>query len=77
MQTATTYQVQQSQTIWDIALQVYGSMKGAWWLIADNTGTLPDLNAVPVAGTVLAIRAFERNDLAKYYLNKQIVIATL
>lgn len=59
--------VQGGQTIWDVALQVYGAAEGAAWLAEDNT-----LDGWEVAvGTELKVRPDVLNlDVVNYYVRK-------
>lgn len=60
--------VRSGQTIWDIALQVYGAPEGALWLMEDN-----ELNGWDVSvKQVLRVRdAVLDRDIVNHYLNKE------
>lgn len=59
--------VRSQQTIWDLALQVYGASEGAAWLAEDNTldGWMVEV------GMVLKVRdAVLNRDVVNYYASK-------
>lgn len=43
------------QTIYDIAVNVYGNIQGVFWLMQDNPTLIPDLDTDLAPGTVLKI----------------------
>ena len=49
------YIVDNNQSIWDIALQVYGDVSGVEWLIFDNPGVVNFENELE-AGTEIQLR---------------------
>jgi hypothetical protein len=51
-----TINIEEGQTIWDVAIQVYGDVFMAWQLVKDNAGVLVDLNTDLVPGMVLNIQ---------------------
>ena len=66
--------LQAGQTLYDIALQIYGHVEGVAWLIEDNN--LEWNSTVPI-GTRLSYRdAKIDKNLAKYYSDGSIVIAS-
>jgi len=44
------------QTIWDIAVQEYGTLEAVFQLQGDNALVIPDLNTVLTPGTALVIQ---------------------
>jgi hypothetical protein len=50
-----TVNIEEGQTIWDVAIQVYGDVFMAWQLVKDNAGVLVDLNTDLVPGMVLNV----------------------
>lgn|GEM_PF-1055726 len=65
------------QTIWDIALQRYGTIEGVFQILADNPNAIANLDAALAPGTVLRINdtAIDANILA-YYQRNNIAPAT-
>lgn len=57
MQTVSKIKVANRQTIWDIALQYYGSPMGVLLLIDDNPGVLQSVDDVLNPGMVLNIKS--------------------
>ncbi len=47
------YTVKDGQTIYDIALQLYGSIEYVYTLINDNLSLLPNLDTDPIGGMQL------------------------
>lgn len=47
------------QTLYDVALEVYGDIEGIWWLLEDNPGL--ELGLSLPAGLALSIRAATMN----------------
>lgn len=48
--------VEEGQTIWDVAIQVYGDAMMAWQLMKDNTGIIADLNTDLTAAMKLNVQ---------------------
>lgn len=58
------------QTLWDLAIQCYGSVEGVFLLIQDNADQLSSLDDDLVPGQVLRIiSAPVDRDMATYYNN--------
>lgn len=56
------------QTIWDLAIQCYGSVEGVFRLIQDNADQLSSLNDDLYPGQVLRVRSEPVDrDVATYY----------
>ena len=65
-----TYTVQSAQqSLFDIAVEVYGDVQGAFWLLQDNTETLPGLTDRLQAGQVLQLRSDTLNARQTDYLS--------
>ena len=59
--------VRSGQTIWDVALQVYGAVEGAAWLAEDNMLAGWEVTV----GMVLKVRpAVFNRDVVNYYISK-------
>lgn len=71
-----SYTVLSGQSVYDIALQVYGSVEGAITLWQDNTDVFTDnLRTVLTPGTQLIVRS-TNNNIAVYFKNINQIIAT-
>lgn len=61
--------VMRGQTIWDLAIQRYGSVEGVFALLADNADQLDSLDNDVVPGQVLRVVAAPVDkDVATYYM---------
>lgn len=67
--------VQYGQSVWDIAIQYYGSADGVYYLMLDNS---LNLNDNVIAGTKLNIRenTYINKAIVDYYNKKTLVPAT-
>lgn len=71
-----TVVVRDRQTIFDIAIQVYGSIEGVFDLIKDNPTKLSSVTDVIPAGTLLETnRAFREADTVNYYVTNKLLPA--
>ncbi len=61
-----TYTVKPQQSLFDIAIEVYGDVEGSFWLIEDNPGISLTERLRPAQ--VLAIRADQVNPRQATYL---------
>lgn len=67
--------IEQGQTIWDVAIQEYGDVMKAWIVLEDNSGVLTDLNTDLLPSMKLNIRTeieVEDRELMKYFRTKKI-----
>jgi len=65
------------QTLFDIALQVYGTIEGVFGLLADNPGKTSTLTDEPTPGTELMVNGTVLNKyVANEYANRGIIPAT-
>lgn len=72
---ARRIKVQNNQTVWDIALQEYGSIDGAWILLRENPSIDLDVDLIP--GTLLLINSGPLNiDVVNYLKEKAVIPAT-
>lgn len=66
-------QVMRGQTIWDLAIQEYGSVEGVFLLIQDNADQLDSLDDDLVPGQVLRIATPPTDrDMASYYASNHL-----
>jgi hypothetical protein len=66
--------VKERQTIWDLAIQEYGSVDGAFKILADNLGI--DLETDLVPNSILLINSDPINkDVVNYLVEKSISLA--
>ena len=64
--------VQQGQTIWDLAIQYYGDIQAVFWILEDNVRL--GLNSSLIAGSSINIRTNTINQpLRDYLLTKNAV----
>lgn len=67
--------IEQGQTIWDVAIQEYGDAMKAWIVLEDNSGVLTDLNTDLLPSMKLNIRTeieIEDRELMKYFRTNKI-----
>lgn len=67
--------IEQGQTIWDVAIQEYGDAMKAWIVLEDNSGVLTDLNTDLLPSMKLNIRTeieVEDRELMKYFRTNKI-----
>jgi phosphoribulokinase len=70
--------VEKKQSLWDLALQYYGSIEGIYQLWDDNTSVINNLNSDVVPGQKLVIDESRiiKPEIATYFKEKNIKIAT-
>lgn len=61
-----------NQTLFDIAIQMYGHIEGVDWLLEDNPNTDFELKEA----TVYLRKEFVKKDVVKYLQEKRIFIST-
>lgn len=70
----TEYEVLPGQSLFDLALQHYGSVEAVEWLLLDNPGRA--LTDLPAPGTRLLIRPEVMDRRVKQYLDDFAPLAT-
>lgn len=66
-------EVMRGQTLWDIAIQAYGSVEGAFLLLQDNADQLDSLDDDLTPGMVLRITSPPVDvDVATYYTDEDL-----
>ena len=69
--------IEEGQTIWDIAVQEYGDVMMAWTILEDNPVALTDLNTDLIPGSWLKIRkepVEDDKELMNHFRNNQIYV---
>ncbi|MGB0869462.1 MAG: hypothetical protein ACPGSD_07680 [Flavobacteriales bacterium] len=61
-----------NQTLFDIAIQMYGHIEGVIWLLEDN----PETSFETIGSTIFLRKDMVRKDVVKYLQEKRISIAT-
>lgn len=60
------------QTLFDIALQMYGDIEGVIWILEDN----PEVDFNTIGSTILLRQELVKSDIVKYLKEKKISIST-
>lgn len=69
--------VEDRQSIWDKAIELYGGVQGVFAMMADNPDVVPDLNTVLTAGDEIRVKSSPVDaDVLAYYQEKQLRPAT-
>lgn len=70
METITTYD---KQSVFDLALQAYGSIEGAFDIVKDNASLLPTVTSEATAGKKIKVNGLPiSKDVIDYYQKNQI-----
>lgn len=65
----SSYTIQDGQTLFDIAIEVYGDVASVFWLLDDNREVLASLTAPLVAGLTVQVRDEVGNPRVATYLS--------
>jgi hypothetical protein len=67
--------IQQKQTIWDLAIQGYGSLEGALYLNKENPAI--NFNTLPTPGTIALLKSAQLNkDVVNFFAARESKPAT-
>ena len=70
-----TYTIQEGQTIFDVALQLYGDVSQVYTIIKANPTQLESILTRNLSGKVITYE-LQDNDIANYFRTNAIIIAT-
>ena len=72
------YQIREGQTIFDIALTLYGNLEKVYQIIQDNIESIPYINQRIMAGTTLSFNPDEIDDfvLTDYLIKNNVIMNT-
>lgn len=70
-----SYTIKYGQTIWDLALQLYGDSSKAVQILKDNKTIIPDLNYRYLAGLTITYTE-TANSITNFFKSQNISIAT-
>ncbi|RIV21401.1 LysM domain-containing protein [Fibrisoma montanum] len=63
-----TYSVRDGQSLWDIAVEVYGDVEAVYWLLDDNRSQIQGITDRLYPGMLLTIRDVPKNTRVATYL---------